>query len=156
MTHAGWRGRWGAIQRLPGGSPGPVWFPPTSRKACGLEPAAGASLIRAQLLARGRGLPRQPARCSSPVVWRATGGLQVLGRDPVLPKTVAVRERGGGKAPFLGVSAPGGCGTGAALCHFLLSPLGWDASASLAGFSFLFPFALSFGRDFNIYHRLVG
>lgn len=67
-------GQMGAIQCLPRGSPGPVWFPPTSREACGLEPAAGASLIRAQFLARGRDLPRQPARCSSSVVWRAMGG----------------------------------------------------------------------------------
>lgn len=39
-------------------------------------------------------------------------------------------------------------------CCFLVFLCSEDAF--LTGFSFLFPFAHSFGRDFNIYHRLVG
>ena len=66
----------------------------------------------------------------------------------------ARKRQGGGTSPVSGVVNPGRCGTWVLRRLFLVSPLCEDAF--FASFSFLFPFVLSFGRDFNIYHRLVG
>lgn len=104
-------------------------------------PAGDAPLPASVLLARVSGSARGAEGC-----W----GMRILGSNLSLPESVGAEK----PAPFLGSRTRADVACGFLLCRFLVSPL--RQSAFLASFSFLFPFALSFGQDFNIYHRLVG
>lgn len=90
------------------------------------------------------------AVCEVQLRGRGVVGAAGSGEQPCTAK-----KRGGqrNKPPFWG-HEPGRRGMWVLLRRFLVSPL--CQSAFFACFSFLFPFALSFGQDFNIYHRLVG
>lgn len=138
VTHSGW--------------PGSLWR--TWKFNVSQSPrSCAASPCPAELL----GWHHEPARDSSLLgareVWLRGRG--VLGAADFGEQPITARKRGGREtSPLSGVVNPGRRGMWVLQRRILVSPL--CQNAFFASFSFLFPFALSFGQDFNIYHRLVG
>lgn len=113
------------------------------------------------LLSSWAGTTYQPGMllCLGLRCWHESRGVAlcrgVLGAADFGEQCSTARKRGGRETnPLSGVVNPGRRGMWILLRRFLVSPL--CQNAFFASFSFLFPFALSFGQDFNIYHRLVG
>lgn len=143
VTHSGWPGSlWRTWKFNVLQSPDPVLPLPVL-----LSSWAGTTYQPGMLLCLG-------LRC-----WHESRGVAlcrgVLGAADFGEQCSTARKRGGRETnPLSGVMNPGRRGMWILLRRFLVSPL--CQNAFFASFSFLFPFALSFGQDFNIYHRLVG
>lgn len=147
VTHSGWPGSlWRTWKFNVSQSPDPVLPLPVL-----LSSWAGTMYQPGMLLCLGMCCWHESRAARE--VWLRGRGL--LGAADFGEQPSTARKRGGREAsPILGVVNPGRRGMWILLHPFLVSPL--CQNAFFASFSFLFPFALSFGQDFNIYHRLVG
>lgn len=130
---------------------------------CLAEPRSCVASPRPAELVGWHHVPARDASLPGNVLWHESRaarevwlcGRGLLGAADFGEQPSTARKRGGREAsPILGVVNPGRRGMWILLHPFLVSPL--CQNAFFASFSFLFPFALSFGQDFNIYHRLVG